>query len=247
MSAFPATRLRRFRRTGALTRSSSARRALDLRDLVYPLFACPGSGVEKPLEGLPGIAQRSVDRLADEAEELHGLGIGAVLLFGIPEEKDEAASGRLRRGRHRPAGAACPARARAGAGAPHRRLPLRVHVARPLRRRRRRRDRQRPLARAAREDRRQPRRGGRTCGLPERHDGRARRRDPRRARLRGLRAGARSSPMRRRPPRPSTGRSARRPSRRRLSGTGAATRWIRPTPARRCASASSTSRKAPTR
>src|SRR4029078_5031939 len=66
---------------------------LDLRDFVYPLFACPGSGVEKPLEGLPGIAQRSVDRLAREAEELLGLGVGAVLLFGIPDEKDDAGSG----------------------------------------------------------------------------------------------------------------------------------------------------------
>jgi porphobilinogen synthase len=92
VSAFPATRLRRFRRTGAL-RELVRETRLDLRDLVYPLFACPGSGVVKPLEGLPGIAQRSVDRLADEAEELLGLGIGAVLLFGIPEEKDDAASG----------------------------------------------------------------------------------------------------------------------------------------------------------
>jgi porphobilinogen synthase len=92
VSAFPATRLRRFRRTGAL-RELVRETRLDLRDFVYPVFACPGAGVEKPLEGLPGIAQRSVDRLADEAEELMGLGIGAVLLFGIPEEKDEAASG----------------------------------------------------------------------------------------------------------------------------------------------------------
>ena len=58
-----------------------------------PLFVCPGEGVERPLEGLSGIAQRSVDRLCDEAEELHRLGIGAVLLFGIPESKDEVASG----------------------------------------------------------------------------------------------------------------------------------------------------------
>ena len=92
MSTFPATRLRRFRRTGAL-RELVRETRLDLRDIVYPLFACPGTGVDRPLEGLPGIAQRSVDRLATEAEELLGLGIGAVLLFGIPEEKDEAASG----------------------------------------------------------------------------------------------------------------------------------------------------------
>jgi porphobilinogen synthase len=66
---------------------------VDARDLVYPLFACPGSGVERPLDGLDGIAQRSVDRLCDEAEAAREQGIGAVLLFGIPEDKDEAASG----------------------------------------------------------------------------------------------------------------------------------------------------------
>ena len=92
MSAFPATRLRRFRRTGAL-RELVRETRLDLRDFIYPLFACPGAGVDKPLEGLPGIAQRSVDRLTSEADELLELGVGAVLLFGIPEEKDEAASG----------------------------------------------------------------------------------------------------------------------------------------------------------
>jgi porphobilinogen synthase len=91
-STFPLTRLRRFRRTAAL-RSLVRETRLDLGDFVYPLFACPGEGVERPLEGLPGIAQRSVDRLCDEAETAHGLGVGAVLLFGIPEDKDEAASG----------------------------------------------------------------------------------------------------------------------------------------------------------
>jgi porphobilinogen synthase len=91
-AAFPAVRLRRFRRTDAL-RSLVRETRLDVADLVYPLFACPGEGVERPLEGLPGIAQRSVDRLCDEAEAAHSAGIGAVLLFGIPEEKDEAASG----------------------------------------------------------------------------------------------------------------------------------------------------------
>jgi porphobilinogen synthase len=91
-ATFPLTRLRRFRRTAAL-RSLVQETRLDLGDFVYPLFVCPGEGVERPLEGLPGIAQRSVDRLCDEAETAHGLGVGAVLLFGIPEEKDEAASG----------------------------------------------------------------------------------------------------------------------------------------------------------
>jgi porphobilinogen synthase len=91
-SVFPVTRLRRFRRTAAL-RDLVREARVDLRDLVYPLFVCPGEGVERPLEGLPGIAQRSIDRICDEAEGLRGLGVGAVLLFGIPEEKDEAGSG----------------------------------------------------------------------------------------------------------------------------------------------------------
>ena len=91
-SVFPALRLRRFRRTGAL-RDLVRETRVDVRDLVYPLFACPGAGVERPLVGLDGIAQRSVDRLCDEAEAAHERGIGAVLLFGIPEEKDDAASG----------------------------------------------------------------------------------------------------------------------------------------------------------
>jgi porphobilinogen synthase len=92
MAVFPVTRLRRLRRTGAL-RDLVRETRVDVRDLVHPLFVCPGSGVERPLEGLEGIAQRSVDRLCDEAAAAHELGIGAVLLFGIPEEKDEVASG----------------------------------------------------------------------------------------------------------------------------------------------------------
>jgi porphobilinogen synthase len=91
-STFPLTRLRRFRRTAAL-RSLARETRLSLDDFVYPLFVCPGEGAERPLEGLAGIAQRSVDRLCDEAEEAHRLGVAAVLLFGIPEDKDEAASG----------------------------------------------------------------------------------------------------------------------------------------------------------
>ena len=92
MATFPVTRLRRFRRTDSL-RGLVRETRLDLRDFVLPLFACPGEGIDEPLEGLPGIARRSVDVLADEAERIHGLGIGAVLLFGIPEEKDDVGSG----------------------------------------------------------------------------------------------------------------------------------------------------------
>jgi porphobilinogen synthase len=92
VSTFPATRLRRLRRTAA-TRGLVRETKLDVAELVFPMFVCPGEGVVAPLEGLPGIARRSVDRTCDEAEELYELGIRAVLLFGIPEEKDEVASG----------------------------------------------------------------------------------------------------------------------------------------------------------
>ena len=58
-----------------------------------PLFVCSGEGVVKPLEGLPGIAQRSIDELVVEAGVLSALGVPVILLFGIPEEKDDEASG----------------------------------------------------------------------------------------------------------------------------------------------------------
>jgi porphobilinogen synthase len=91
-SVFPLTRLRRFRRTASLC-SLVRETRLDVADLVLPLFVCPGEGVELPLDGLPALTQRSVDRLCEEAADAHGAGIGAVLLFGIPDEKDEAGSG----------------------------------------------------------------------------------------------------------------------------------------------------------
>jgi porphobilinogen synthase len=92
MSSFPVIRLRRLRRTEAL-RSLARETRLDLDRLVMPLFACPGEGVVNPIAGLDGIAQRSVDEIVREAAELQSVGVRAVLLFGIPEEKDEEGSG----------------------------------------------------------------------------------------------------------------------------------------------------------
>jgi porphobilinogen synthase len=66
---------------------------LSLDDVVMPLFACPGEGVVRPVEGLPGIAQRSVDEVVREGAELARAGVRAVLLFGIPEDKDADGSG----------------------------------------------------------------------------------------------------------------------------------------------------------
>ena len=86
-----ARRPRRWRRTSTL-RDLVRETTLDPRDFVYPLFVRPGEGVREPIESMPGIAQLSVDTLAAEAAELDELGIGAVLLFGIPSEKDELGS-----------------------------------------------------------------------------------------------------------------------------------------------------------
>ena len=91
MSTFPTTRLRRLRRTDAL-RALVRETALSLDDVVMPLFACPGEGVVRPVEGLPAIAQRSLDELVREAGALAAAGVRAVLLFGIPEEKDDEGS-----------------------------------------------------------------------------------------------------------------------------------------------------------
>jgi porphobilinogen synthase len=89
VSTFPATRLRRLRRTGAL-RSLVRETRIDPADFVYPLFVGPESRAN---EELPALGRFSVDDLAREAEELLGLGLSAVILFGIPEEKDDEGSG----------------------------------------------------------------------------------------------------------------------------------------------------------
>jgi porphobilinogen synthase len=89
VSSFPVTRLRRFRRTSGL-RGLVRETRLSLDDFVMPLFVGP-----EPLanDELPGLARHSVDSVVGEADELNGLGVKALLLFGIPEEKDEEGSG----------------------------------------------------------------------------------------------------------------------------------------------------------
>ena len=89
MSSFPDVRLRRFRRTAPL-RGLVRETRLDLESFVMPLFVAP-----EPLrnEALPGMSRFDVDGLVREVEELVRLGVRAVILFGIPEEKDELATG----------------------------------------------------------------------------------------------------------------------------------------------------------
>jgi porphobilinogen synthase len=85
-------RMRRLRKSGAL-RGMVRETELNAGDFVYPLFICPGEGVRREVSSMPGVFNISVDQLAREADELMRLGIPSVLLFGLPETKDEAGSG----------------------------------------------------------------------------------------------------------------------------------------------------------
>jgi porphobilinogen synthase len=89
---FPRERPRRTRRTEAL-RALVRETALSPDDLVLPLFAVPGNKVRTAVKSMPGVFQLSVDELAAEAQAAHGVGVGAVLLFGVPEKKDAKGSG----------------------------------------------------------------------------------------------------------------------------------------------------------
>ena len=88
---FPATRLRRLRKTGVL-RELVRETTLTPADLVYPMFVQLGED-RTPVEAMPGVERVSISHAVDEAGEAHALGIPAVLLFGIPAEKDEQGSG----------------------------------------------------------------------------------------------------------------------------------------------------------
>jgi porphobilinogen synthase len=89
---FPAYRPRRLRRTAAL-RSMVRENALSAADLIYPLFVEFGTGVRREVSSMPGVFNISLDQLPAEIDELKRLGIPAVILFGIPDVKDEAGSG----------------------------------------------------------------------------------------------------------------------------------------------------------
>ena len=90
--AFPTTRLRRLRQNEPL-RSMVRETRLTPESLVYPLFVCPGERIRKPIGSMPGVFNLSIDQMVSEARETHSLGIPAVILFGLPESKDEQASG----------------------------------------------------------------------------------------------------------------------------------------------------------
>jgi porphobilinogen synthase len=85
-------RPRRLRQSPALRRMVRET-TLSVNDFIYPLFVTSGSNIERPIGSMPGHAQRSVDMLASDIDEVAGMGIPAVLLFGIPADKDAVGSG----------------------------------------------------------------------------------------------------------------------------------------------------------
>jgi len=234
VSSFPEVRLRRFRRTGGL-RGLVRETRLSLDQFVMPLFVAPEA---LPDEALPAMSRRTVDGTVREVEDLVRLGVRAVILFGIPEDKDEEATGAweedgiVQRALRalRPAFpdlvlmtdvCLCEYTSHGHCGVI---VDGEVHNDRSLE----------LLARTAVSH---VEAGADVVAPSDMMDGRVHAASSRRRSSR--------TPPSTRPP--STARSARPPAPRRRSATGAVTRWTRRTCARRSASASSTWPRAPTR
>jgi len=90
--AFPATRLRRLRRTETL-RDLVRETRLTPESFVYPLFICPGTGIRKEVRSMPGVFNLSIDEAVKEVRDSRALGVLSIILFGLPEKKDEVATG----------------------------------------------------------------------------------------------------------------------------------------------------------
>ncbi len=90
--AFPANRMRRLRRTETL-RALVRETRLTPESLVYPLFICPGTGIRKEVRSMPGVFNLSIDEAVKEVRAARALGVLSVILFGLPEKKDEVATG----------------------------------------------------------------------------------------------------------------------------------------------------------
>src|SRR3989440_11547936 len=89
---FPVQRLRRLRGSESI-RDLVRETRLAPSQFILPLFVCPGQGVRREIGSMPGNYQLSVDELVRECAEVQSLGVGGVILFGLPETKDETASG----------------------------------------------------------------------------------------------------------------------------------------------------------
>ncbi|HWX54050.1 MAG TPA: porphobilinogen synthase [Verrucomicrobiae bacterium] len=90
--AFPTTRLRRMRQSEPL-RALVRETYLTPTNFIYPLFVCPGTRIRKEISSMPGVFNISVDEAVKEAREAKSLGLGGIILFGLPEKKDEVATG----------------------------------------------------------------------------------------------------------------------------------------------------------
>jgi porphobilinogen synthase len=90
--SYPVTRLRRLR-SSELTRGFVRETRLTPDGFIYPLFVCAGEGVRKEIRSMPGVFNLSIDEAVKEAREAKSLGIPAIILFGLPEKKDEVATG----------------------------------------------------------------------------------------------------------------------------------------------------------
>jgi porphobilinogen synthase len=90
--AFPIHRMRRLRRSDKF-REMVRETRLDASSFIYPMFVCPGSGVRNDISSMPGQFSMSVDNAVSLAQIAERVGVGGIMLFGIPEEKDDAGSG----------------------------------------------------------------------------------------------------------------------------------------------------------
>jgi porphobilinogen synthase len=90
--AFPVTRMRRLRRTAEL-RNLVCETRLTPEAFVYPMFVCTGEGIRKAVRSMPGVFNLSVDEAVKEARQVQSVGVPSVILFGLPDKKDEVATG----------------------------------------------------------------------------------------------------------------------------------------------------------
>jgi porphobilinogen synthase len=88
---FPQFRARRIRGKEVF-RNMVRETSLSAHDLIYPMFSAFGTGIRKEISSMPGIYQQSIENIVEEAQEVHELGVPAVILFGIPETKDDVGS-----------------------------------------------------------------------------------------------------------------------------------------------------------